>query len=55
MCVCVEVVIGKVWEGGEIKEKMKELVCLCACCVFLCVCVHVEGVTGRQKGFGDRK
>lgn len=32
---------GKVWEGEEIKEKMKELACLC-CCVCVCACALKE-------------
>lgn len=41
---------GKVWEGGEIKEKMKERACLCRC-----ASVCIEGVTGKQKGLEMQK
>lgn len=51
----MEVVIGKVWEGEEMKEEMKEPACprasscKCVCvssCVLLC-CAHAEGVTAK--------
>lgn len=38
MCACMEVVIGKVWEGEEIKEDEGARVCVCVrVCVFVCV------------------
>lgn len=68
LCVlaCMEVVIGKVWVEEEMKEKMKELACLCAgasvcmqlcislvVCVCLCVSESVEGTEAERVG--DRK
>lgn len=50
----MEVVIGKVWEGEEMKEEMKEPACprasSCQCVSEqLCppVCAHAEGVTAK--------
>lgn len=62
-CACMEVVIGKVWEGEEIKRKMKELACLCTCVcdsVFLCMCVRVlnewqESKKGWRQKMKERK